>query len=104
MLKRAIVDQIEVTADANIQVRLRKQILDGESVIELGYHRTVVECGTSCDAQFDAVNRGLEKLGFPPVIGWDRVRNIANTVFTKEAVDAWQAKQIAIANARSGTG
>ena len=82
MEKRTIVDQIEVTRDGHLQIRMRKQIVDGDVVHEMGYHRTSIEPGGDCEKQLEMLNEHLEAMGYSTVSDkdWGRVRTIAAVV------------------------
>ena len=85
MEKRTIVDQIEVTREGHLQIRMRKQIVDGDTAHEMGYHRTSVEPGGDCEKQLEMVNEHLEVMGHATVADaeWRRVRAIADAVSTE---------------------
>jgi len=73
--KNIVIDKIEVLEDGQIQVRQATIIM--EDVVEIGktYHRWVLAPDDNVDTQTD------------------RVKAIANTVWTKEVKDAYKAKQ-----------
>jgi hypothetical protein len=67
-MKTTIIDQIEITSQGHVQVRMKKLFVDTDgSVTELGYHRTLVEVGGDCDKQIGVVNAHLAQMGFGPV-------------------------------------
>lgn len=98
--KRTVIDQIEVTRDGTLCIRMHKQIVDsdmpeGEQVIQSGNHRTSVVPNGDVDGQFLAVNEHLERMGFPPVNEADieRVRTHARAAWSPEVIAAWTVSQ-----------
>lgn len=57
--RQSVVDQIEITRNGDVQVRLALQLVDGDVVHSFKWHRTVVKAGTSAQLQMDAVNDHL---------------------------------------------
>lgn len=92
--KRTILDQIEVTRDGVLQIRLCKQIVDGETVLASEYHRTSVPPDGDCDAQFAAVNAHLVAMGCAAVSAedWEQVSAIAAAAHTPKAKQKWAEK------------
>jgi hypothetical protein len=92
MEKRTIVDQIECTASGIIQIRMKKQIIDGDAVAAEQYHRTVLEPGSDLDAQVAAVNAHLKQMGYPNIEaeGVERVRRIAEVEHTAKVVQDYR--------------
>lgn len=99
-MKKTIVHQIEITNEGHIQVRMQKQIIDGDTVHVLGYHRTSVVVGGDVDAQMLAVNVHLAMLGLGTVAPGeiDEVKKYAEIAFTPEKVEAFRALQEAAAS------
>lgn len=65
---KSIIDQIEVTRDGVVQVRMLKCFFDDGNIIghpDPAYHRTIVEPGVSVDDQMAAVEMHLIGLGAP---------------------------------------
>lgn len=89
-MKKTIVDQIEITKDGHIQIRMRKQIVDGNAVFDLGFHRTSIECGGNVEAQMNAVNAHLANMGLGPVHDdeIDQIKSHAALAFTPEKIAA----------------
>ena len=68
MEKRTILEKIEIeVATGRVFMRFKKQIVDGENIIELGFHRSVVEPGTDVDEQMAHVNSSLVSMNAAPV-------------------------------------
>lgn len=91
-MKITILDQIEITSEGHLNIRMRKQIVDGGETFDLGYHRTSIECGGNCASQLQAVNEHLDKLGFGPISD-DEIAQIklhASIAFTPEKIAKYQ--------------
>ena len=91
-MKQLIIDQIEVTSNGTVQVRMHKLSSDGDL---LGNHRTAIEPGGDIDAQIAAVNAHMATENFAPIPDADvaRLKAICNTAWTAEVVAAYQAAQ-----------
>ena len=81
--KRTLVDQIEVTANGTIQVRMRKLIVEDGAVLSEQFHRTVIEPNCDCDEQLSAVNAHRTQMSCATVASedWQRVRDIAQAAW-----------------------
>ncbi len=92
--QKTLIDQIEILRDGTLRVRMNKTVVDGETVIASGYHRTVLTPGVDADVQLAAVNGHLAALGAAPVEDgeWDRLRRIAAVEHTPAAVASWRQK------------
>lgn len=88
LAKRTIVDQIEVRRDGAVQVRLAKQIVDGEQVALSEWHRAAFEPGVDLEAGMKIVNNDLIQMGEEPVSGSEveRIRRIMSVEHTPETV------------------
>lgn len=62
LARRTIVDQIEILRDGTVQVRLAKQVVDGDDVLRSEYHRIAVEPGSDLESCLLAVNAHLTEL------------------------------------------
>lgn len=93
--KRTIVDQVECTRSGILQIRMRLQILDGETIFRNDYHRTVLEPGIDPDAQLAFLNTALLREGEAAVTSdeWERVRRIVAVEHTPDVINAWQEKR-----------
>jgi len=74
--KRTAVDQIEVTRNGTIQVRIALEVVDGSNIIAHKWHRTAIEAGGDVDAQMAAVNAHItsEPMNEQPVSAADIAR------------------------------
>ncbi|MFA7269938.1 MAG: hypothetical protein WC073_11385 [Sterolibacterium sp.] len=90
MPKQLVVEQIEVTQNGTIQIRMHK--LSGEGDL-IGNHRTAVPPGGDVAAQFYAVNTHMATEGYQAVSSADvaRVQSVADAVCTTEVIAAYQA-------------
>ena len=89
---RTILDQIEICAGGTIQVRLLKQIVSGDAVLQSQPHRTALEPGADCAAQLIALNAHLSELGFAALAAesWRKVQDHAAVAWTAEVLSAWR--------------
>ena len=80
MPKQIVVDQIEVTNNGTIQIRMHKLSSDGDLI---GNHRTAIEPGGDVDAQMAAVNAHMGSEGYAPIAPEDiqRVKTIAQAAW-----------------------
>lgn len=98
MEKRSFVDQIEITRDGTIQIRIAKEIVDDDgTTISQTWHRTAVPPGGDIDQQMQAVNAHLQSMKQEPVKTdcTDRVKAAANAMWTGKVVSEFAAKQAA---------
>lgn len=91
-MKQLIIDQIEVTQNGTVQVRMHKLSSDGDMI---GNHRTSIEPGGDIDAQVAAVNNHMATENFAPIpqADTDRLKAIATAAWTPEVIAAYQAAQ-----------
>ena len=91
-MKSLIIDQIEITKNGTVQVRMHKFSSDGDL---LGNHRTLIAPAGDVDAQIAAVNAHMSTEGFLPVSDSDvaRLKTICNVAWTEAVVSAYQAAQ-----------
>ena len=84
-MKQLIIDQIEVTKNGTIQIRMHKLSSDGDM---LGNHRTAIEPGGDIDVQIAAVNAHMGSEGFAPIPDADvaRVKATAAATWTPENI------------------
>lgn len=61
--RRTLVDQIEITPENTVQVRLALQLVEGEVVISSRWHRTSIPTGVAVELQIAAVNEHLALMG-----------------------------------------
>ena len=91
MPKQLIIDQIEVTKDGTVQVRMHKLSSDGDLI---GNHRTSFPPATDINAQVAAVNAHMATENYSAISDADVVKltAICNTVWTAEVIAAYQAQ------------
>jgi hypothetical protein len=92
--KNTVVDQIEITREGVIQVRMITQIVENGVVLASKYHRTCVEPGVSVDDQMAVVNAHLIAMGKAPCAAPElsRVKVVADAVHTESTVEAYRAE------------
>ena len=100
MPKQLIIEQIEVTSNGTVQVRMHKMSSDGDLI---GNHRTSLPPATDITAQVAAVNAHMATENYSAIPDADVVKltAICNTVWTAEVVAAYQAAQAAAEAARN---
>jgi hypothetical protein len=100
MAKSLIIDQIEVTNNGTVQVRMHKLSSDGDL---LGNHRTSLPPAGNISAQIVAVNAHMATENYSAIPDADvaKLTAICNTVWTAEVVAAYQAAQVAAEAARN---
>lgn len=93
MKKQTVVDQIEITRNGTIQLRIAKELVDDDgTILTSSWHRTSLPPGHDIDAQMAAVNAHLTQgLGFPSVSASDidRVKTLAAPAWTDDVVQAY---------------
>jgi len=97
MPKQLIIDQIEVTNNGTVQVRMHKLSSDGDLI---GNHRTALPPATDINYQVAAVNSQMATENYSAIPDADVVKltAICNTVWTAEVIAAYQA-EVAARNA-----
>ena len=100
MPKQLIIDQIEVTNNGTVQVRMHKLSSDGDL---LGNHRTSLPPETDINGQIAAVNAHMASENFTAIPNADVVKltAICNAAWTAEVIAAYQAAQAAAEAARN---
>ena len=98
-MKSLIIDQIEVTSNGTIQVRMHKISSDGDL---LGNHRTSIEPAGNISAQIAAVNAHMATENYSAISDSDvaKLTAICNAAWTAEVIAAYQAAQAAAEAAR----
>jgi hypothetical protein len=91
-MKQLIIDQIEVTSNGTVQVRMHKLSSDGDL---LGNHRTSLSPATDINAQIAVVNAHMATENYAPIPDANVVKltAICNAAWTAEVVAAYQAAQ-----------
>ena len=99
-MKSLIIDQIEVTSNGIVQVRMHKLSSDGDLI---GNHRTFLPPATDINAQVSAVNAHMATENYSAISDADvaKLTAICNTVWTAECIAAYQAAQAAAEAARN---
>lgn len=94
MEKKTELNQVEITQDGTIQVRIGLCIYDGSSCVHTQWHRSAVNPGGDIDMQFSVVNENIARIGYPSVSTEDiaKTKALANTAWTPEVVAAYQEK------------
>jgi hypothetical protein len=99
-MKRTIVDQIEVRLTGDINVRMRKQIVDTDSgeVYDVGYAYALVVVGGDCDVVMDKTNDQLISEGFGRISANEitDIKSHAQIAFTPNRIADYQAKIAAV--------
>ena len=98
MPKQLIIDQIEVTNNGTVQVRMHKLSSDGDLI---GNHRTALPPATDIDAQVAAVNAHMATENYSAISASDvaKLTAICNAAWTADVVEAYQTAQSAYKNA-----
>jgi hypothetical protein len=93
-MKQLTIDQIEVTQNGFIQVRMQKISSDGDVI---GNHRTAFPPATDINAQINAVNTQMSTENYAPISNADvaKLTAICNAAWTAEVVAAYQAAEAA---------
>jgi hypothetical protein len=100
MAKSLIIEQIEVTNNGTVQVRLHKISSDGDLI---GNHRTSLPPATDITAQISAVNAHMATENYSAISDADvaKLTAICNAAWTAEVIAAYQAAQAAAEAARN---
>lgn len=93
-MKKALLDQIEVTSQGHLQIRIRKVVDVGGEILDLGFHRTVINVGDDPGFSMEIVNNHLMAMGFAPLDenSVDRISKFAELAATPELVDAYRSQ------------
>jgi hypothetical protein len=68
METRTIIDRIEIDPQTGtVGVRMKKQIVEGETVLAEQYHRTTIDTGADPAARMAAVDAHLATMGYPAI-------------------------------------
>jgi hypothetical protein len=95
--KKTIIDQIEITRNGTVQIRLGLLILEDGQEIDSKWHRTALPPGHDVTAQIAAVNAHLALMGKPAVSETDaaRITSVCTQAWTPEVIAAYEAAQLA---------
>ena len=99
-MKQLIIEQIEVTKNGTIQVRMHKLSSDGDLI---GNHRTSIPPAGDINAQIAAVNAHMATENYSAISDADvtKLTAICNAAWTAEVIGAYQAAQAAAEAARN---
>jgi len=99
-MKSLIIDQIEVSNNGTVYVRMHKMSSDGDLI---GNHRTLLPPATDINAQVAAVNAHMATENYSAISDADVVKltAICNAAWTAEVIAAYQAAQAALEAARN---
>lgn len=94
--KQTVLNQIEITSSGVVQIRLGLLLVEDGKEIDCKWHRSMIEPGGDIDAQMNAVNADLERMGRLPVGTEDiaRIKAHAGVAWTPEVLEAWNAAQL----------
>ena len=100
MPKQLIIEQIEITNDGTVQVRMHKLSSDGDLI---GNHRTSLPPATDINAQVAAVNAHMAEENYSPISDADvaKLTAICNAAWTPAVIAAYQAQMAAQASQRN---
>jgi hypothetical protein len=92
MPKQITIEQIEVTKNGTVQVRMHKLSSDGDLI---GNHRTALPPATDIAAQVNDVNTHMATENYAPLSDADVVKltAICNAAWTPEVIAAYQAEK-----------
>lgn len=65
--KQTTLDQIEITRNGTVQIRIALELVEGGAIISQKWHRTSIQHDGDFDAQMAAVNAHLAQMGERPV-------------------------------------
>jgi hypothetical protein len=87
-MKSLIIEQIEVTSNGTVQVRMHKLSSDGDLI---GNHRTSIPPAGDITAQISAVNSHMATENYSPVSAADitKLTAICNVAWTPEIIAAY---------------
>ena len=99
-MKYLIIDQIEVSNNGTVYVRMHKMSSDKDLI---GNHRTMLPPATDINAQINAVNVDMARENYSAISASDvaKLTAICNAAWTAECIAAYQAAQAAAEAARN---
>lgn len=94
MAKSLVIEQIEITSNGIVQVRMHKLSSDGDLI---GNHRTLLPPATDIVDQVAAVNAHMATENYSAISAADvaKLTAICNAAWTADVVTAYQAAQAA---------
>lgn len=92
MIKIVSVNQIEITTNGTVQIRIKLSIIEGQNEISSKWHRSSFYPGCNIDEQFSAINNHLIQMGYEAIsiADIDKVKTHCNASWTPEAISAYQ--------------
>ena len=86
-----VLDQIEITSNGTIQVRVNKLVMNGDLVMASRYHRTSFFPGQDIDSQVAVVNNSIVREGWPGMTTADvqKIKDHAVVAWTPEVLSAY---------------
>ena len=99
-MKSLIIDQIEVSNNGTVYVRMHKMSSDGDLI---GNHRTSLPPATDINAQVATVNAHMATENYSAISDADvtKLTAICNAAWTAEVIAAYQAAKAAAEAARN---
>lgn len=96
--KKTVVDQIEITRNGTVQIRLGLLLIEDGREIGCSWHRTAIQPGGDVDAQIAAVNADITTrptLRAQPINPDDipRIKQFCDLAHTPEVVSAFRSRQ-----------
>ena len=91
--KKTIIDQIEITRDGTIQVRLALLVLEDGEEISSAWHRTSIPPGADLIEQMAAVNVHLQQMKKEAIKDFAPVEKVVALVHTPEVNKRYAEKQ-----------
>jgi len=91
--KKTEVNQIEVTQNGTVQIRIKLSVLENGVELNSAWHRTAFYPGCDIDAQFSSVNANLASMQREPVsiADIDKVKAHCTLAWTPQVIAAYQA-------------
>lgn len=65
--KKTLFERVEMDADGNLSLLLKKAVVDGDELVSESLHRVRVAPGDRVDTVLDAVSVHLQSMGFPAI-------------------------------------
>ena len=92
--KKTIIDQIEITRNGTIQVRLAILVLEDGEEISSAWHRTSIPPGTNSADQMAAVNAHLQQMKKETVQDTSLIEQVVGLVHTPQVKQRYAEKQV----------
>ena len=94
--KQTTVNQIEITQNGTVQIRIGLEIVENGTVINQKWHRTILPPAHDIDTQFAIVNAHLTQMGENTVsqADIDKIKTQCLAAWTPAVIAAYQALQV----------